>query len=197
MFNVNNLYARAVLAIALATGAGAALAVPTTYHVAIDSRSSTGAALLNLTFNGAINAAPATATVSNFTGVYGAVYETAGAVSGSIADMVSISNTAFDNYLSQFVTLGGLFGFDVMFDVASSDPGMQFSVAMYLPDYAGYALGADNLVTIDLVPDANTLLAGSAFASVSAVGAVPEPGNMLLMLTGLMLIAFAARRRAR
>ena len=197
MFNVKHLFSHAVLAFSLAGSAGAALATPTTYHVAIDTTSVAGDALLNLTFDGAGNAGPATAKLSNFSGNYGAVYEALGAVSGNIATILSLSNTTTDNYLSQFVTLGGRFGFDVMFDVDNSAPGTQFSVALYLPEYAGYALGSESLATINLVPEGSALVNTGRFASVSEVSAaVPEPGQMLLMLTGLLLVAAAVRRRA-
>lgn len=197
MFNVKTLFIRGLLACALASGAGAALAVPTSYHVDIDSTSASGAALLNFDFGAYGNAEPAHAVLTNFAGNFGSVYESVGAVSGSVATGLDLANTSVENYLSQFVTLGGKFSFDVMFDVTASNPGSELSVWLYQLDYADLALGTGSLVSFSLTPfDGIAVSADGAFASVVAIAEVPEPGQWLLMATGLLLLGATVRRRS-
>jgi hypothetical protein len=198
MSNITQILARSVLACTLAFGGAAAVAAPVSYHVAIDTTSAGSDALLSLSLSGAGNGNPVNATLSNFTGNYGGLYESGGAVSGSVGNAVTFSNTGFDAFLTQFVVLGDLFGFDIMFDAANSDPGVLFTAGLYLNEYAGYALGSDNLVAISLTPNGNPLLsATSPFASVTAITAeVPEPGQWLLMATGLLLLGATMRRRS-
>lgn len=192
MFNVKHLLSHALLALALVSGA--ASAAPVKYHVDLDTSSASGTALVNFTFDALTDAVLATASLSNFTGNYGALFETGGDVTGSVPAGVMISNGGVDNFLSQFVTLGGHFGFDVAFDFGDVNPGSAFSVALYQPDYAGFALGDGNLVTIEL--NGMNISAVGPFATV-APAAVPEPSQLLLMLTGLALLGVAARRRLR
>ena len=198
MTNLTQIFARSMLACSLAFGGAVAVAAPVTYHVAIDTRTVDSDALLNLSLSVGGNSNPVNATLSNFTGDYGAAYEWGGAVSGSVGNAVTLSNSAFDNFLTQFVVLGGLFGFDIMFDVANSDPGTLFTAGLYLPEYAGFALGSDNLVAISLAPDGSpSVSAASPFANVTAITAeVPEPGQWLLMATGLLLLGATVRRRS-
>lgn len=68
MLNVKNLFARTLLALTLASGAGMALAAPTTYHVNVDTSSFEGNGYLDLNFGALGNAEQATAYLSNFTG---------------------------------------------------------------------------------------------------------------------------------
>ncbi|MDQ2821017.1 MAG: NF038129 family PEP-CTERM protein [Pseudomonadota bacterium] len=198
MFNLKNLLAQAMLVLSLGTVAGAALAVPVTYHVNVDTSTLSGAGLLDLAFIGAGDGASATAFLSHFTGSFGDVYDAAGAVSGDVGSSITFSNTAGDNYLTQMVQFGSMFGFDIRFDFAESDIGTTFAMNLYLPGFTGYAFGDGALLQVDLNPAASIALDAQApYASIAAVAAdVPEPGQWAIMLTGLLLIGGLARRRA-
>lgn len=70
MFNLKNLFARAMLALMLLTGAGAASAGPT-YQVTIDTQGLSGIGQLDFAFLGLESAGAATAYLSNFSGDFG------------------------------------------------------------------------------------------------------------------------------
>lgn len=195
MSNLKSLFSKALLAVALATGAGIASAGPT-YHVSLDTTSFSGDGFLELTFLGLGNAAPATATLSNFTGAYGSVVDVSGPVSGSTDDTITFSNSDL-NDLFQAITLGALFGFDVNFDVDGS-MGAGSSLAVMLAGADSY-LTESPAVRIELVPGGDPVITAVAgIGSVTqAVADVPEPSDWAMLLTGLGLMGFTLRRRQR
>lgn len=95
----------------------------------------------------------------------------------------------------QAIALGALFSFDVSLAFDPGDIGSAFSWALF--DDTGY-LGLDgNLGTIALAPYANagqqvTLTPANVFSSVNAV---PEPGSIVLLVTGMGAMLLACRRR--
>jgi hypothetical protein len=201
MLNLRAILSRSLLALALATGAGAAFAVPTTYHVQIDTSAlGTGPALLDLSLGSVEGAAPVTATLDNFKGVFGEYSDRLGDSSGSVAGTVVLGNSEGWNDLLQAILLGGLFSFDVSFETSGEGPGSTFGAILFKEDMSGY-LGLDgNLVQIDLMPGAADVVSpGNAFATVTTGSSadVPEPADWMLVATGLLLMGMMQRRRSR
>ncbi|HZV65789.1 MAG TPA: NF038129 family PEP-CTERM protein [Telluria sp.] len=194
MFKLSTLFSRALLALALACGAGAALAGPT-YQVTVNTSALAGAnGYLDFGFQALGSAAPAFATLSNFTGALGAAVIPSGDVVGTPPGMVTIGNTTGFNDLLQAVSFGGLFTFDLSFTADDGIAGSTFSVALVndsVTDFVGYA---GNIVEIALQPGAATTV--NAVADFASVNAVPEPSDLLLMMSGLAVMGWVARRKA-
>ena len=199
MFNIKKLLSQAVLALAMAAGAGAALAGPT-YHVTLDT-SALGqpAGYIDFTFLGLDFAAPATATLSNFSGAFGAVMA-AGDASGTIPGTVTIGNSEAWNEMLAEANFGGLFSFDLSFDVAAGAAGTTFGVAFINAAFDDYLGAQGNVFEVNVQP-ANARAPESYTESVDrrfvSVTKVPEPSDLLLMLTGLGLVGVTARRTKR
>lgn len=198
MNNITSLLSRLLFALALATGAGAATAVPVSYHVSIDTSTLSGEGYFDLALTGF---STASAVTSNFTGNAIGTSIANGAASGNLATSAAF-DTSDVNYLDQLVQLGGNFSFDVLFDYAGTSTGVEDSVAfvlsLYNNDFTAF-LGVNGpLATITLTPGVgSSFVTGNPFATVTAIdaAAVPEPGQWLLMLTGLLLLGAMARRR--
>lgn len=199
MTHLKALFTRALLALALATGAGAALAGPT-YHVAVDTSALAGTAgFLDLNFLGLGDAAPATATLSHFSGAFGGSLLPSGNVSGDLGSTIVFGNGGSWNDLLVAAAFGGLFGFDVSFDVADGSVGTNFGVALINEALDAYVGVEGDIADIALMPGAPDVVSpANAFASVSVLAAdVPEPADWLLVATGLVLLGLSMQRRAR
>ena len=195
MLNFKKFLSHSLLAVALGACAGV-FAAPV-YHVTIDTSTlGNSNAVLDLEL-GALtgNAAPVTATLNHFMGAYGAS-DFSGSASGAIGSSVRLVNDAGYSGLLQSIMLGGLFSFDLSFDVGAGGlDGSSFTAMLYNADFSA-TLGMDTpLVQIDLMPgQADVVAPANAFASATAV---PEPSTLLSMVTGLGLLGFGLRRRAR
>jgi len=191
MFNLKNLFARAMLALMLVTGAGAASAGPT-YQVTIDTQGLSGIGQLDFAFLGLETAGAATAFLSNFSGNFGD-FVLEGDASGDRDSGILLGNSVFFNDYLQTVTLGGVFRFNVMFDFAGEGDGMTLGVALYDEFFTTYLGTEGNLVQFDLMPGSGVTV--SAAEGLTRVAEVPEPASMAMLLAGLMLLGATLRQR--
>ena len=193
MANLVSLLLRAVLALSIAAGAPAALAGPL-YHVSLDTSALAGTVgYLDLGLNGPLDAAPAEARLRNFSGAFLDGSMTSGDVGGDVAGGIVLRNGPYWNFFDQLVTFGGLFSFDVEFELGEGINGSLFSVA-FVDDALNYLGAAGNVIEMNLVTGqpVELQLVDGAFASVAEV---PEPGAWLLVASGLFLLVTTRRLR--
>ncbi|MGK5036626.1 NF038129 family PEP-CTERM protein [Janthinobacterium sp. LB3P118] len=195
---------RAILAAVLAASSSLALADPLGYHVEIDTSAFSGAGFLDFSFIAGNSPAPgASATLNNFSGAYGALASQEGSVSGSLPGTLTFGNSGAYNDWFHNVTLGGKFGFNIVFGGdflnTAGNAGTTFGVGLLdatATSYLGNANG--NLLQFELTPLNGGLpasIAGSTYASIATISAVPEASEWMMLTGGLALIGFALRRR--
>ncbi|MBH1981162.1 MAG: NF038129 family PEP-CTERM protein [Burkholderiales bacterium] len=201
---LNRTLRHAVLAALLAGSSSLALADPLSYHVEIDTSQFSGAGFLDFSFIAGNSPAPgASAILSNFSGAFGALESQEGSVSGSLPGTLTFGNSGAYNDWFHNVTLGGKFGFNIVFGGdflnTAGSAGTTFGVGLL--DYTGIAyLGNANgsVLQFELTPLNGGLpasIAGSTYASIASISAVPEASEWMMLTGGLALIGFALRRR--
>jgi hypothetical protein len=196
MFNFKTFVKQALLAATLAFGIGSATAGPT-YHVDIDTTNYAGAGSIDFWMSSLTGASGALATVSNFTGSLGAETFRFGGVGGALPASTGFDNSQSFSSVTHDVILGNKFAFDVSFSgdfLTVPGFGSTFSVAMY--DALGnYLVQPDFLVEFSLTPVTFDNTASVAYSNARNVRvSVPEPSDMLLVMTGLGLVGFMRRR---
>jgi hypothetical protein len=200
MFNFNNLLARVLLAFTLAASAGAAVAGPT-YHVDVNTAALGGTSgYLDFLIIGQGDSATTVATLSHFMGNFSGDVYTDNA-SGSLATGATIGSGGSWNEFALWASFGGNFSFDVSFDQAIDDiAGAFLQVALLGADFSYLAPTTGDIAQFNLQPGQPIGLVPSAFATISLapdVSDVPEPSDWAMMATGLALLGFTLRRRAR
>lgn len=200
MFNIKNLFLRALLALSIAVGAPAAVAGPV-YSVSINTSSLAGTSgLLDLMFLGLETPNPTFARISNFSGDFFGEPIPEGDVVGDIASGVVMGNRTGYNVFDQAVRFGGLLSFDISFETEYELIGTTLSVALL--DMAFNYVGADShLLAIDVVANApatiDVLAPGLVSVAELPPAEVPEPRDWLLVATGLVLLGATRRLQQR
>lgn len=199
MRNLMKRFSLCLFALAL-FASGAAQAFPT-YQVKVDTRGLSGTALMDFTFLANAGATPATATLSNFSGDFGSLYERSPGVSGSIADGLVLGNEDGGDYLTQYVVLGGWFSFDISFGGAfATTEGVdasQFNATLYTEDFSDFVGTAGSFAAFSLLPQVAGVPGGievSAADGLASVSEVPEPSSLLLVLAALAALGWARSR---
>lgn len=195
---------RAVLAAVLAASSSLALADPLGYHVEIDTSAFSGAGFLDFAFIAGNSPAPgASATLSNFSGAFGALESLEGNVSGSLPGTLTFGNSGAYNDWFHNVTLGGKFAFNIVFGgdflTTAGNAGTTFGVGLLDASGMSYLGNVNgNLLQFELTPvygGAPASVAGSTYASIASISAVPEASEWMMLTGGLALIGLALRRR--
>lgn len=202
MFKITTLARKALLAAALVFISGAALAFPS-YQVTIHTQAYSGeSGLLDFGFNGNADAPMGIATLWNISGAFAEEFDRAGGVDGDVATGLTFTSGAASTYLTQSVILGGDFVFNISFsgpiEFMDSPSGLLFAVGLY---DAGMTESLDTPVQFDLIPAFNADPAG-LFVTTNPdsatvdelVADVPEPSQLLLVLSALALAGVALRR---
>lgn len=195
---------RAVLAALLAGSTSVALADPLGYHVEIDTSTFSGAGFLDFAFIAGNSPAPgASATLSNFSGAFGALESQEGSVSGSLPGTLTFGNSGAYNDWFHNVTLGGKFAFNIVFGgdflTTAGNAGTTFGVGLLDASGTAYLGNVNgNVLQFELTPlngGVPASIAGSTYASIASISAVPEASEWMMLTGGLALIGLALRRR--
>lgn len=195
MTNFISFARRLALAAALVLGVSPAFAVPI-YHVAINTAGiSAPSGLLDFSFYSTTDAQVTTVQLSNLTGAFGPTAEFSGDVVKTAAGYSMSTAIDAQSFLTFGVPFGGNFGFDVAFadDYSGIDTAI-LSIGLYSPGFTEYFGSVVKFERIPATSQAASFVSvtqGEPFASTSAI---PEPSELLLMLTALAMAGFITGR---
>ena len=199
MTNITSILRKGLLAAALAGAAFGASAAPTTYHVNVDTSSLTGGTFLEFGFSGSAPVASTTATVAHLNSAGLTVADSLGGTVDADGSGFVLSNSAY-SYVDYVGAISGMFSFDLTFsDGFMADTGFEslFSVSVLDSDYFTVAGGA-NFATFKLTATdgiSTVFTPGLGNATLDVPSAVPEPTQLLLMLTALAMMGAMLKRR--
>jgi len=198
MFNIQKHLRHVVLALGLATASlTAGASVLPTYHISVADTATADIVAIDFLFSSIVGAAPVTATLSNFTGMPLDELDRQCAVSGT-TDRFAIDNFGVCNYL--YLAVDGPFAFDLNFSEGFIDfatafaYNSDFSIALWSSD--GKIIGDETIGTLDFALSKDGVVPTSTSPAISLVE-VPEPGDWLLMLTGLVFVVTMTRLNGR
>jgi len=197
MINFKKFASHAFMALALAMGAAAAQAGPI-YHVAINAATfGPGAGTLEFAFAGP-ELTPTTATVSNLTGALGAATQSAFVIGAAPGDIVFTNGDSY-NFLSYAVAnIGGMYEFDISFsDFSANTDSLQFLINVINDETLDFFNPVQFTLVAGFMDDEAYLdiFFDDAVATVTEVSQVPEPSQLLLLLTALAIMGAIARRK--
>ena len=206
MFKLPKILGSALLAVSV-FASGLALAGPS-YHVTLDTSAYAGTSG-NVDFNllAVTGATGATVVLSNFDGVPGSTAIAYGAVSGALPGPVTFMNADGYNDLFQSIIFQNSLSFDLNFagdflSMAGSD-GSTFAVSLFNEAGSDYLGAPGSKVEFALTPISGnsggsvaiSLIAAGVSAAPLAAAAVPEPSELMLMLTAFGLMGVMVKRR--
>lgn len=196
MINTKNIFRQLALAFALVTSAVTAVAGPT-YHVSIDTSGQGAAGALDFFLSPTNPGDPSLmATLSNFSANFGSVDAVrSGDFTAGPGGSFLLDSAANFPYLFRNATLGLPLSFDVMFSGDLLTATSVFSSVLTNAD--GVVGDGNGEIIFDLNAGAAPIGTPSSRTTFVLVqpSAVPEPSDLLLMLTGLGLVGFTVRRK--
>ena len=199
MTNPITLLRQGLLALMLAGASLGAMAAPIYYHVDLDTTlAGSTSGVISFQFAAIGAPAPLTATVSNFTGATNGQAPTSEVAIDANGNFVIANDFSYADVAAMF---GGLFSFDVAFsgDLAGVNGSDSSTLVVSLLDENLNTLLGDGLfgvVRFEILPVVGAVPV-DALAGVVGVTAVPEPGNLALMLMGIAMLGFTVRRKMR
>ena len=204
--NFKNFFLRAVLALSLLAAAPAALAGPI-YRVTLNTGWAGQSGFLDLSFGGLIGAGNSVARVTGFQGDFDTTVDPyfepddgsgqgSERANGNRAGGFTLVAGDTLALVSQAVSFGDSFSFDLQFDIAAAGLASDFGIAL-LDENLNPLTWGDTALTFTVTPGGGVEFVGAELASVQIINDVPEPSDWALVLTGLVLIGSMRRLQSR